>query len=570
VVEEAGPTTDAVTPDGAPAADPPGELTPELPPDTDTAYVRNTALMTVGTTLSRLTGYVRIAAQTAALGVTVGSLGNVYTQANTTPNIVYELILGGILTSVFVPVFVDHQRRNGRDAAFDLGRRILTLALVLLTAIALVGIVFAPQIMRLYLVASDAADRQAQIDLGVFLLRWFLPQIVFYGVGAIASGLLNAERRFAAPMFAPILNNVVAIAAFATYAMLIAGGEPSVEGITWLEKTVLGAGTTLGVVAMTVALWPSLRATGFRWRLSGGWGHPGIRRIVRLSGWVFVYVAANQLAYIVIIVLAGGICDACYQIYATAFIIFLLPHSIFAVSIFTALLPAMAGRWSDGDPAGVRDRFSLGVRDTIVVIVPASLAFLALAEPIVSVLLQHGYVLERDVPLIARTLQGFAVGLPFFSAFQLITRTFYATQDSRTPALVNIGAAVVTITVDVLLVRAIGWDVPALALGHAASYVAATLAGLALLRPRLGSLDSRRIGRTLARAVPAAAVTAIAAWLVAAGIASIADTDQVVWRIVQVGLAVLAGIVVYLLAALMLGMEEVDDVVSAVRRRIRG
>ena len=170
-----------------------------------------------------------------------------------------------------------------------------------------------------------------------------MPQIVFYGIGAIAGGLLNAERRFGAPMFAPILNNLVVIATFATYA-LIQPGQPDVGSITTLEKVVLGVGTTLGVIAMTVALWPSLRGTGFRWHLAGGWGHPGIRRIVRLSGWVLVYVAANQAAYLVVNVLAGGIGVARFQIYATAFIIFLLPHSIFAVSIFTTLLPAMAER----------------------------------------------------------------------------------------------------------------------------------------------------------------------------------------------------------------------------------
>jgi len=566
VGEEVDQTTDAVTPDAVTPDEDPAEA---LPADTTGAYVRNTAVMTVGTTLSRLTGYVRIAAQTAALGVTVAPLGNVYTQANTTPNIVYELILGGILTSVFVPVFVDQQRRNGREAAFDLGRRVLTLALVLLSAMAIVGIVFAPQIMRLYLVASDAADRDAQIELGVFLLRWFMPQIVFYGIGAIAGGLLNAERRFAAPMFAPILNNLAVIVALAAYTIMRAGAEPSVSDITWLEKTTLGAGTTLGVVAMTVALWPSLRAAGFRWRLRGGWGHPGIRRIVRLSGWVLVYVAANQLAYVAIIVLAGGICDACYQIYATAFIIFLLPHSIFAVSIFTALLPGMADRWTADDLAGVRDRFSLGLRDTVVIIVPAALAFVALAQPIVSVLLEYGWVMRADVPLLARTLQGFAIGLPFFSAFQLITRTYYATQNSRTPALVNVAAAVVTIAVDLLLVGAIGFDVPGLALGHAASYLFATVVGLALIRRRLGSLDARRIGRTLIRAVPAAAVTALAAWLVAAGIAAIGDTDLVVWRITQVTAAVVAGVVVYVAGALMLGLEEVDEVMGALRRRFR-
>jgi putative peptidoglycan lipid II flippase len=566
VGEEVDQTTDAVTPDAVTPDEDPAEA---LPADTTGAYVRNTAVMTVGTTLSRLTGYVRIAAQTAALGVTVAPLGNVYTQANTTPNIVYELILGGILTSVFVPVFVDQQRRNGREEAFDLGRRVLTLALVLLSALAIVGIVFAPQIMRLYLVASDAADREAQIELGVFLLRWFMPQIVFYGIGAIAGGLLNAERRFAAPMFAPILNNLAVIVALAAYTIMRAGAEPSVSDITWLEKTTLGAGTTLGVVAMTVALWPSLRAAGFRWRLTGGWGHPGIRRIVRLSGWVLVYVAANQLAYVAIIVLAGGICDACYQIYATAFIIFLLPHSIFAVSIFTALLPGMADRWTAGDLGGVRDRFSLGLRDTVVIIVPAAFAFVALAQPIVSVLLEYGWVVRADVPLLARTLQGFAVGLPFFSAFQLITRTYYSTQNSRTPALVNVAAGVVTIAVDLLLVAAIGLDVPGLALGHAASYLFATVVGLVLIRRRLGSLDARRIGRTLIRAVPAAAVTALVAWSVAAGIDAIGDTELVVWRVVQVSAAVVAGVIVYVVGALMLGLEEVDEVMGALRRRFR-
>ena len=546
------------------------EREPAAPSDTTGAYVRNTALMTVGTTLSRVTGYVRIVAQTAALGVTIGALGDVYARANTTPNIVYELILGGILTSVFVPVFVDHQRRHGRDAAFDLGRRVLTLALVLLSILAVAGIVFAPQIMRLYLVASDAPDRDEQIALGVFLLRWFMPQVVFYGIGAIAGGLLNTERRFGAPMFAPILNNLAVIATFATYAIIRADGEPSVAGITGLERTVLGAGTTLGVVAMTIALWPALRSTGFRWRLTGGWNHPGIKSIARLSGWVLVYVAANQVAYLAISILAGGIGVARFQIYTTAFIVFLLPHSIFAVSIFTALLPAMAERWTDGDVDGVRERFSLGLRDTVVVIVPAALAFIALAGPIASVLFRYGNTLEIDAELIGRTLQGFAVGLPFFSAFQLITRTFYATQDSRTPAIVNLGAALVTIAVDVALVRAIGWDVPGLALGHAASYAVATVVGLALLRRRLVSLDGHRISSTIARAVPAAGITAGVAWLVAAGVGAIVDTDLLGWRLAQVGLAVVAGVGVYLGAALMLGLQEVDEVMSAVRRRFRG
>ena len=432
---------------------PPAELPEE---DSRTAYARNTAVMTVGTSLSRITGYVRIAAQTAALGVTVGSLGDVFTRANVTPNIVYELILGGIITSVFVPVFVEWRSEHGRDAAWDVGRRVLTLALLVLAVVAVLGMVFAPQIMRVYLAFDESADRQAQVELGAFLLRWFMPQIVFYGIGAIASGLLTAERRFAAPMFTPVLNNLVAIATFGAYAIVLGSDAPTVEDITTLEKTILGAGTTLGVVAMTVGLWPSLRSVGFRWHFAGDWNHPAVRRLGSLSAWVIVYVAANQAAYLVINIVAGGIGAARFQIYATAFVVFSLPHAIFGVSIFTALLPGMASQWSQDNPAGVRALLSRGIRDTAVVIVPAAFAYLVIAGPIVSLLLQHGNAGSRDAELIARTLQGFAVGLPFFTVFQLLTRTFYATQDSRTPALINVGAAAVTVGADLLFV--IGLD----------------------------------------------------------------------------------------------------------------
>ena len=153
--------------------------------------------------------------------------------------------------------------------------RVLTLALVVLSGVAVLGAIFAPQIMRLYLSASHATDKEAQIELGAFFLRWFMPQIVFYGVGAVATGLLQAERKFAAPMFAPILNNLCVIATFGIYALLVGGGTTSVESITFLEKTVLAAGTTFGVAAMTLALWPSLRSLGFRWHLRFDWNHPG-------------------------------------------------------------------------------------------------------------------------------------------------------------------------------------------------------------------------------------------------------------------------------------------------------
>lgn len=542
----------------------------QLPPeDSQAVYARNAAVMTVGTALSRFTGFLRIAAQTAALGVTASALADTYNTANTTPNIIYELALGGILTSVFVPLFVDWMQHHGREASWEVADRVLTVALVGLSLLAVIGAIFAPWIIRAYNLASPVTGeaRQEQIALGAYFLRWFMPQIVFYGIGAIAGGLLNANRRFAAPMFAPVLNNLVVIATFGTYYWMLHGAQPGVVEITDAQRLVLAAGTTLGVVAMTVALWPSLRRLGFRWHLRLDPRHPALRRLAHLGAWVLVYVAANQIAYFVIIILnrrvQGGI-----TAYAAAFIVVSLPHAIFVVSIFTALLPGMSGQWAAGRPDGVRELFSRGIRDTAVIILPASLGLIALALPISRLIFEHVNSHAADAELIARTLQAFAVGLPVFSAFQLLTRTFYAMQDTRTPALVNIAAGIVTVGADLLFMIGFGWGIPGLALGWAASYLFGTVALLWILRTRLRGLDAQRVARTLARTFPAAAIAAALAW--AAALPFGRTPLGIPLQLAQVLTGVVVGVLAFAALALIFGIEEVDDVRGALARRFRG
>jgi putative peptidoglycan lipid II flippase len=525
--------------------------------------------MTVGTTLSRLTGFLRLTAMTATLGVTVSSLGSIYTVANLTPNIVYELILGGILTSVFVPVFVDRLETHGIDDARDVAGRVITLVLVILVVVAALGALFAEQIIRLYLVSADAPDREAQIQLGVFFLRWFMPQIVFYGVGAVAIGLLQAHRRFAVPMFAPILNNLVVIGTFIAYAIVRGDRPPLVAGITVAEKTVLAAGTTLGVVVMTMALWPSLRSIGYRMRIHLAWRHEAVRRLVRLAAWVALYVAANQLAYVVVIVLNNRF-EAGPQIYTTAFTVFQLPHAIFAVSIFTALLPGMSERWTTGHPEGVRALVSRGLRDTAVVTIPAAFGLFALAEPIARLLFEHGAAVDADAVAIGGTLQGFAVGLVFFSAFQLLTRSFYAMQDTKTPALVNICAGCVNIAAAVVYTSGpLELGLRGMALAHATSYLVGAAVLVVLLRRRLGTIDGGRIVRTALKA----AIAAVGSAAGAVGALAIWETPAdagVVTQAVHVGVAIGVGVLVFLISALILRVGEVDDLRKALVRRFRG
>ncbi len=558
--QEVLPTSELITPD------------PELPVDhTREAFARNTAVMSVGTALSRLSGFLRLAFALWAIGPTVSSLADTYNRANTTPNIIYELALGGILSSVFVPVFVEWLDTRARDEAWEVADRVLTLALVALAAVAAAGGLLAPWIIRLYLVGSGAAGpaRAAQVALGAYFLRWFMPQVVFYGVGAVAIGLLNAHRRFAVPMFAPVLNNVSVIVTFVVYAGVRGSGRiVSPETITGAEKLILGFGTTLGVCAMTAALWPALHHLGYRWRLRFGWNHEAVRRLGKLAVWVVVYVVSNQVAYLIVIVLAGQQ-QGGYTVYAAAFILFQLPHAIFAVSVFTALLPAMSGRWAAGDADGVRALLSQGVRATAFIVLPAAAGYIALSLPIVRLLLQHGQTGAEDAELIASTLRFFAIGLLFFSMFQLLSRTFYAMQDTRTPALVNVAAAALNVVADLVYVFVFHLGVRGLALGHATSYVFSTIVCVAILHRRLGGLDEARILRATGRVAVAAAATASVAWGAARAVATAIGVASSGARLVQVGAGISAGFLVFGAASLIFRLEEADVLKEALARRFR-
>jgi putative peptidoglycan lipid II flippase len=392
--------------------------------------------------------------------------------------------------------------------------------------------------------------------------------MIFYGIAAVATGILTARRRFAPPMFAPILNNLAVIVTMLLF-VASAGDISDGRGLTTAQTTLLGLGTTLGVVALAVALWPAVRSTGFRFRFRTDWRHDAIRSMARLGRWVVVYVLINQVAYVVIINMGQRLGEGVYTAYSQAFLFFSLPHAVIAVSIATALLPGMAERWQAGLRDGVSELFSRGLRDTWVVMLPAAAGLIALAGPIVRLFAEYGEIGAEDADLLTEALTAFAVGLPFFSAFQLLTKTFYATHDSRTPALVNIGAATVNLTANLLLAFAVGLGVSGLALGHAASYAAGTAALLWLLRGRLGHLDGRRVAATAAKAAIAATASGLAAFATSKVVAEIAQVKQAEWRLVQVVASVIVGVLVFLGSAFMFRIDEVDEVRKALRSRFR-
>jgi putative peptidoglycan lipid II flippase len=277
---------------------------------------------------------------------------------------------------------------------------------------------------------------------------------------------------------------------------------------------------------------------------------------------------ANQAGYLVVIILAGGVVGG-YTAYAAAFILFQLPYAIFGVSIFTALLPAMSGRWAAGDLDEFRRLLSQGLRATAAIMIPAALGYLVLARPIVRLLLEHGATGAVSGDLVADVLVAFAVGLFPFSAFQLLLRAFYSMQDTRTPALVNVAAIAVNVVLDLVFFFVLDLGVQGLALGFALQYVFGAAALAMIIRRRLHGLDGGRFLASAGRTALAGAATAAAAWTAARWIGDAAGTATIAQQAVQVGGAIAAGLVVFVGAAALLRIEEVAMVRNQLLARWR-
>jgi putative peptidoglycan lipid II flippase len=545
----------------------------DLPVDgtpAEPSLARSAAVMATGTLLSRITGLLRVTVLVATLGIGESRLADVYNVANTTPTRLYALVLGGILSSLFLPVFVEVRSTRGQRQAWHVARATMTIAIVGLGALAAVTALAAPWIIRLYVHSGSPAERAQAVEVGGQLLAMFMPQIVFYGVGSVMTGLLNAHRRFGVPMFAPILNNLVVIAVALTFHALVGSQVPQVGEVTTGQKLLLGLGTTAGVAAMTLVQWPFLRRIGFRFHFVWNWRDQAIRKMATLSAFTVGYVVTNQLGYLLVPILAYGV-QGGYTAYTTAFIFFQLPHGVFAVSVMTALLPplseyAVARNWD-----AFRATLSRGIRLTAAVLLPAALGYLALAGPIVRLLLEHGVVTRSSTSLLIPVLMVFVLGLVPFSTFQLVLRAFYALQDTRTTFLVNLVAVGVNAGANLLLFALLPerWKIPGLAMGHAAHYTVGSALLLFLLSRRIGGLDGARILRAVARMLVAGVVMFLATTLVARGVELVLDPGFL-RDLVTVTAGVGAGVATYLAAARLLRIEELGLLLDLVRRRRSG
>lgn len=519
------------------------------------ALVRSSAVVGIGTALSRVTGLVRVVALLYALDQT--RLTDVFTVANTMPNMVYELLLGGVLSATLVPLFTE--RIEDDDGGTSAIVSVVAIALVVVTVI---GVLTAPWVIGVYasgLGDPVAGEVAAYRDVGTVLLRFLMPQVLFYGLVTVVTALLHARRSFAAPAYTPVLNNLLVSAMLFTLPTVVGrdlrGPDALLDAVGDQRLLVLlGVGTTLGVAAMALAMVPSVVRSGVSIRFVPDWRHPAVRSMVRLSGWTLGYVAANQVALYVVMYLANRGAGGDVTAYNVAFTFFQLPHGLFAVSIMTTFMPELTVAAQAGDSQAFRARFALGLRLMALVILPAAAGYAALAGPVVGLLPLRGASVETTSGVLA----AFALGLFGFSVYLFALRGFYAHKDTRTPFLVNLVENGLNIALAVPFVAL--WGVTGLAVAYSVAYLLAAVLALRALARRAGGLGLRSTFDPVARMAVAAAGCGLAAWGGAALVAGVGSVAQCVVGVALGGVAYLG-----LLAALR--VEEVATLTSMRRRR---
>lgn len=526
------------------------------------SLARGAALVTIATGISRATGFVRVMVVAGAMGTTF--LANTYQTANTAPNVIFELVAAGVLTSVFVPTFVAYIASGRREEGWDAANALTSMALMALILLSAVLALAAPIVMRaLTLGVSDPELRAQEVVLGSRLLRLFAPQILLYGAGMIMTAVLHAHRRFTLAAVAPIFNNVVVIAVYLSYAAMRGDRPPTLGEITDAETFLLGAGTTAGVLAMTICLIPQLRGLGWRFKFRWQPSHPAVRQGVKVGIWALGYAGGYQAGLIVVLLLANRI-EGGVAAYQWAYTFFYLPHALFAVPIFAVLFTAMSEHAAAEDRAGIASRLQSGLAMMSFVLVPVAVALVALSDDLANLALGYGVMTTSGARLVGRVIAAFALGLPSYSAFLILTRAFYAMADAQRPALMNAFSVGLTGALGTIFFFAApaGWEIAGLALGHSIGFTAgAVLLGKGLA-VRLGRIFGTQVVAAWVRAIFAGtfggAIMALLSWRLPGG-AGISSA-------IAVAVAGSAGAAVYLGLMRWMGSPELSRLGSLARR----
>ena len=421
------------------------------------------------TVLARVVGFGRVAVLTRTLGT--GCVGDAYQSANQLPNVVFEIVAGGALASLVVPLLAGAVASGDRERAGRTASALLTWTVLILTPVAALGGLLA--LVRA-LAGAHPACGQPLLEVGARMLQVFMPQVVLYGIGIVLTGVLQAHRRFLGPALAPLLSSLVVITAYLLYAVQ---GPGELASLSSAQELTLSVGTTLGVAVLALPLLVPLRGCGLVLRptLTFPSGIAGRARGLAAAG--VAGLTAQQLALLVALRLANGGEPGDIVVFFVATAVFLLPWAVLAVPLATSAFPVLSEHAEAGDRDGYLAQARTSLRGVLVVTIGAAAVLAAVAAPAARVLALGTRGVDRVAALSDATV-AFAPGLVGYGLLALLARAFYARGDGRTPAVATVTGWGVVAAADLGLVRLDLPRVVALGLGNT---IGMTVAGALLL-----------------------------------------------------------------------------------------
>ncbi|AKK04351.1 lipid II flippase MurJ [Corynebacterium epidermidicanis] len=563
-IREASPPAPAIPPKPKPASAEQGPATTATT-DSDESVVRSTGSMAIATLISRITGFLRNAAIGATMG---GAVASAFNTANTLPNLITEIVLGAVLTSLVVPVLIRAEKEDpDQGAAFI--RRLFTLASSLLISVTVISVAAAPLLTRLQL-SDEGKVNLSQSTAFAFLL---LPQIFFYGIFSLFMAILNTKGIFKPGAWAPVVNNVIALATLALYWLIPGRLDPSAPGsLSDPHILLLGVGTTLGVVSQSLIMLPYLKRAGIDLRPL--WGIDArLKQFGDMAMAIVVYVAISQAGYMITTRIASIADENAPNIYQQAWLLLQVPYGIIGVTLLTAIMPRLSRRAADGDDRGVVNDLTIATKLTFLALIPVIVFFMFFGPHIANALFAWGEFEPRLATILGWTLSFSAFTLIPYAIVLLHLRVFYAREEAWTPTFI-IGGITATKVLLSYLAPLVATSpervVVLLGTANGFGFVAGAVIGAFLLKRHLGSLCGPEIMRSVGWVLVAALPTAAVAWLCDAALSQLSFWGSIgSWGyLIRTAIAGILFLGLTAVALVRTPLEEVQSFVSLVRRKL--
>ncbi len=525
---------------------------------------RATGIVGVAILCSRVLGLIREVVFAALFGASRNM--DAFLTAFRAPNMLRDLFAEGALSTAFVTTFSQRIATEGDKSAWNLASKVATLTLVFMSAVSLLGVVFAPVLINI--LAPGFPIEKAELT--VLLTRIMFPFIFLVSLAALVMGMLNAKHVFGMPAMASSFFNLGSIIGGVALCYWL-DPQPDWRHPHFGERGLVGLSiaTLIGGFLQLIVQFPSLRRVGFRFCLDFNWRDPGVRTILGMMGPATIAASAVQVNVAVNSIFASGLGDGPIAWLNIAFRLMQLPLGIFGVAVATVTLPLVSRSAAVGNTGEFRSALAHSIRLVLLLTIPAAIGLIILAEPIIHLIYEHGRFTPYATVQTAAALRFYAIGLAGYSADKVLAPAFYALNKRYVPMFVTLTSIAINFSLNWLFTFYLHWGHRGLAFSTSMVAITNFIFLYSMMRHYTGRLETGAMFQTIAKLLFAGIGLAAICWLASTFFFSV-QVHLAAWKnflALMITIAVGAG--VFFGAAYVLGIAEVHDVVELVRRRFR-